>query len=78
MVEIALFAVWIAVWIALTVITAWKVGFTENYPGEETPSFPAFIFPLFFGFVWPAALALLIVMAPLTWLAERAKPGADT
>ena len=63
-------------WIGATVFTAAVIGNVDNArPGDR--EFPAFVFPLFFGFLWPAALALLIIIAPLQWLADQADKRRD-
>lgn len=76
MLEIALYVIWIGGWVAATVFAAAVIGNVDNArPGDR--GFPAFILPLFFGFLWPVALALLIIMAPLMWLADRADKRHD-
>lgn len=63
-------------WVAATVFTAAVIGNIDNArPGDR--AFPAFVFPLLFGFLWPVVLALLIIMAPLGWLANQADKRHD-
>ena len=75
-VETILIIVLLTGWVSATVFAAAVIGNVDNArPGDR--GFPAFIYPLFFGFLWPVVLALLIVMAPLMWLAERADKRHD-
>jgi hypothetical protein len=74
--ETVLIAVWLFGWIAATVCAAAFIGNVKNHPSDKTENFPAFLFPLFFGWFWPAMLALIVVIAPLAWLSDRATAKA--
>lgn len=70
--ETVLVSVWLFGWVAATIFTAAVIGNVENYPGDTAKSFPAFVFPLCFGWFWPALLAVGLIFAPLAWLSDRA------
>ena len=75
--ETILFSIWATGWIASTIFAAAVIGNVENYPGDTAKSFPAFVFPLFFGWSWPAVLAVGLIVAPLAWLSDRATDHSD-
>lgn len=87
--ETILVAIWLTVWVGATIFAAAVIGYIPNYPDEKEPSFPAFVWPLFFGWTWPGVAALALIIQPLIWLANHAarraalaqrtgcEPGAD-
>lgn len=74
--ETILVAIWLTGWVGATIFAAAVIGYIPNHLGEEKPSFPAFIWPLFFGWIWPGVVALALVILPLKWLADRAERRA--
>jgi hypothetical protein len=67
--------IWLAGWIGATIFAAAFIGNLDNArKGDEM--FPAFFVPLFFGWTWPALLALGLMVAPLGWLSDRATARA--
>jgi len=70
--EEILIAAWLMGWAGSTVFAAAVVGNIKNYPGDEARSFPAFLWPLTFGWLWPVVLAVGLIVAPLAWLSDRA------
>lgn len=71
-IELALVAGWLSGWGGLTLFFAIVVGNVKNSPLSKTEDFPTFVFPLFFGWLWPVLAAMCLVVAPLTWLSDRA------
>lgn len=70
--EQALIGIWLIVWAAITVFSACVIGNIENVRGSGVRDFPTFIFPLLFGWAWPALLCFMIICSPLAWLSDRA------
>lgn len=71
-VEAILVGAWLFGWAALTIFAAAVIGNAENVRGSGVRDFPTFVFPLFFGWGWPAMLAIILICAPLAWLSDRA------
>lgn len=69
--ETLIITVWLLGWAGAAIFAAAVIGNVENYPGDSAKSFPAFLFPLVFGWLWPLFLALGLIVAPLAWLSDR-------
>lgn len=71
MLQNILITIWLVGWVGLTAFVAAVIGNTDNVHGSGKADFPTFIVPLLFGWMWPVAFGLLILMAPFAWLSDR-------
>ena len=75
--ETFLISVWLLGWVAATVFAAAVIGNVDNIRGSGDKSFPTFIWPLAFGWIWPLVLAVGVIVAPLAWLSDRTTKRGD-
>jgi hypothetical protein len=68
MTEEIFIVVWLLGWAGVTIFTAFING-----PYEDRTKPPAFVWPLFFGFAWPAFVVMALIVAFLTWIGSLNK-----
>lgn len=64
--ETVAIAAWLLGWAGSTIFAAVVIGNVG-----KNRDFPAFVWPLVFGWYWPGFLAIGLIVAPLAWLSDR-------